>query len=96
MKQLGETKKVVISTRAVYHKYAEVTIEVPLSVQDEDVDTWIANNDNFSDELDKKLSEAQFECGFGLEGDMDEADQEFETRFDIYNTKGEITYGGHC
>jgi hypothetical protein len=96
MKNTNKTKKVVISTRAVYHKYAEVTIEVPSNIKNEDVDEWIANNDNFSEQLDQKLSTAKFESGFGLEGNMDEIDQEFETRFDIYNSKGVITYGGHC
>jgi hypothetical protein len=96
MKQLEETKKVVISTRAVYHKYAEVTIEVPSSVQDEDIDTWITNNDNFSEELDQNLSDAPFECGFGLDGNMNDSDEVHETRFDVYDSKGEITYGGHC
>lgn len=94
MKQ--ETKKVVISTRVVYHKYAEVTIEVPSSIEDEDVDTWIANNDNFSEELDQKFSEAKFEHGFGLNGEMNELDEENETRFDVYSPSGDITYGGHC
>lgn len=96
MKNTNETKKVVISTRAVYHKYAEVTIEVPSNILNEDVNEWIANNDNFSDELDQKLSEAEYEFGFGLDGNMDEADQEHETRFDVYNSKGQITWGGHC
>ena len=36
MSNLTETKKAVISTRAVYHKYAEVTIEVPSNIKDED------------------------------------------------------------
>jgi hypothetical protein len=96
MKNTNKTKKVVISTRAVYHKYAEVTIEVPSNIKNEDIDEWIANNDNFSEELDQKLSEAEFECGFGLNDNMDEIDQENETRFDVYNSKGEITWGGHC
>jgi len=54
------------------------------------------NNDNFSEELDQKLSEAEFEFGFGLDGNMNEIDQDNETRFDVYNSKGQITWGGHC
>ena len=96
MKNTNKTKKVVISTRAVYHKYAEVTIEVPSNIPNEDVNEWIANNDNFSEELDQKLSEAEYEFGFGLNGYMEEKDQDNETRFDVYNSKGEITWGGHC
>lgn len=96
MSNLTETKKVVISTRAVYHKYAEVTIEVPSNIKDEDVDTWITNNDNFSEELDQNLSDAELESGFGLDGNMNQIEEVYETRFDVYNSKGEITYGGHC
>jgi hypothetical protein len=93
---LTETKKVVISTRAVYHKYAEVTIEVPSNIKDEDVDTWITNNDNFSEKLDDQLGVAEYEYGLGLDGNMNQIEETYETRFDVYNSKGEITYGGHC
>ena len=86
----------MISTRAVYHKYAEVTIEVPSNIKDEDVDTWITNNDNFSEELDQNLSDAELESGFGLYNNMNQIEEVYETRFDVYNSKGEITYGGHC
>ncbi len=96
MSNLTETKKVVISTRAVYHKYAEVTIEVPSNIKDEDVDTWITNNDNFSEELDDQLGVAEYEYGLGLDGNMNQIEETYETRFDVYNSKGEITYGGHC
>lgn len=91
-----QTKKVVISTRAVYHKYAEVTIEVPSSIDDEDINEWLSNNDNFFEELDYKLSQADFESGFGLNDNMTDFDEEYETRFDVYNSKGEVTWGGHC
>jgi len=96
MKNTNQTKKVVISTRAVYHKYAEVTIEVPANIKDEDVDEYLSNNDNFSEELDQKLGEAEFETGFGLNGNMNDFDEEHETRFDVYNSKGEVSWGGHC
>ena len=96
MKNTNQTKKVVISTRAVYHKYAEVTIEVPANIKDEDVDEYLSNNDNFSEELDQKLGEAEFETGFGLNENMNDFDEEHETRFDVYNSKGEATWGGHC
>jgi hypothetical protein len=96
MKNTNQTKKVVISTRAVYHKYAEVTIEVPANIKDEDVDEYLSNNDNFSEELDQKLGEAEFETGFGLDGNMTDFDEEHETRFDVYSSKGEVTWGGHC
>lgn len=96
MTNTKETKKVVISTRAVYHKYAEVIIEIPLDIANEDVNEWIANNDNFSEELDEKLSQAEFEYGFGLGDGMEDINETYETRFDVYNSKGQITWGGHC
>lgn len=96
MKNTNETKKVVISTRSVYHKYAEVTIQVPANIKDEDVDEYLSKNDNFIKEIDQKLSEAEFETGFGLDGNMNDFDEEHETRFDVYNSKGEATWGGHC
>jgi hypothetical protein len=87
---------VTIKTRAVYHKVAEVTIEVPDHIQDEDVRDWIWDNENmFVDELDDKLSEATLEFGFGLDDDFEEIDSASETRYDVYEN-GQITFGGHC
>jgi hypothetical protein len=89
-------KTVTIKTRAVYHKVAEVTIEVPDHIQDEDVRDWIWDNENmFVDELDDKLSEATLEFGFGLDDDFEEIDSASETRYDVYEN-GQITFGGHC
>ena len=65
-------------------------------IKDEDVDEYLSNNDNFSEELDQKLGEAEFETGFGLNGNMNDFDEEHETRFDVYNSKGEAIWGGHC
>ena len=48
MKNTKQTKKVVISTRVVYHKIAEVTIEVPIEMYDDEVDEYLINNDVFS------------------------------------------------
>jgi hypothetical protein len=89
-------KTVTIKTRAVYHKVAEVTIEVPDHIQDEDVRDWIWDNENmFVDELDDKLSEAVLDYGFGLSDEFEERDCESETRYDVFEN-GQITFGGHC
>lgn len=92
----NNTRKVVVSTRSVYHKYAEVVVDVPLDVSDKDVDEWLANNDNFSEELDEKLGNAKFEYGFGLGDGMEDINETSETRFDVYDINGNIKYGGHC
>jgi len=89
-------KTVTIKTRAVYHKIAEVTIEVPDHIQDEDVRDWIWDNENmFVDELDDKLSEAVLDYGFGLSDEFEDRDCESETRYDVFEN-GQITFGGHC
>jgi len=89
-------KTVTIKTRAVYHKVAEVTIEVPDHINDEDVRDWIWDNENmFVDELDDKLSEAVLDYGFGLSDEFEDRDCESETRYDVYEN-GQITFGGHC
>jgi hypothetical protein len=93
---MKKTKTVKISTRVVYHKYAEVTIEVPAHIKDEDIDEWLTNNDNYSEKLDEELGSADYEYGLGLIGNMCEMDEDTETRFDVYDSNGQITYGGHC
>ena len=96
MKKINNMKTVTIKTRAVYHKVAEVTIEVPDHINDEDVRDWIWDNENmFVDELDDKLSEAVLDYGFGLSDEFEDRDCESETRYDVYEN-GQITFGGHC
>ena len=95
MKNTKQTKKVVISTRVVYHKIAEVTIEVPIEMYDDAVDEYLINNDVFSEQLEINLAKAELERGFGLNDKFDEIDSTTETRFDIYDSKGKTNYGGH-
>jgi hypothetical protein len=88
-------KKVTITTRAVYHKTASVIVNVPEHIPADKVHDWILENDHlFTAVLDKKLSEAPYEFGFGLSDDMDWIDQESESRYDV-EENGKITYGGH-
>lgn len=95
MKNTKQTKKVVITTRVVYHKIAEVTIEVPIEMYDDAVDEYLINNDVFSEQLEINLANAELERGFGLNDKFDEIDSTTETRFDVYNSKGKTTWGGH-
>jgi hypothetical protein len=87
-----KTREVVISSRVVYHKYAEVHIDIPVDIPLEEVSDWLFENENiFVDSLDQSLHEAKLEYGFGLGGGMDEKDSENETRYDVINEN----YGGH-
>lgn len=84
--------KVRISTRAVYHKVAEVEIEIPNDIDEFDVQDYINDHEElWVEDIDKKLSGASYEYGFGLGDGMDEKSQVSEWRYDI---KG-MNHGGH-
>jgi len=91
--------KVKIMQRSVYHKYAEVEVEVPNEIEgyimkEEDIrDYLIDNEDLYFDEIDEKISKTEYEFGFGLDNDkgLDEKDNESEWRFEIVGKQ----YGGH-
>ena len=91
--------KVKIMQRSVYHKIAEVEIEIPndWNIHTEDGinfihDYLIDNEDLYVDKIDEKISKAEYEFGFGLDNDrgLDEKDSESEWRFE-YGDR----YGGH-
>tara|TARA_R110000824_G_scaffold72912_2_gene185846 strand:+ start:4089 stop:4352 length:264 start_codon:yes stop_codon:yes gene_type:complete len=85
--------KVKIMQRSVYHKYAEIEVEVPSDIKVDDVSDWLVENDHlYNDEIDEKLSKAKYEFGFGLEyTGMDEEYNASEWRYDIVGQN----YGGH-
>ena len=90
-------KKVKVTTRAVYHKMVSVEVEVPSHVEDENVRDWLWDNEHFFiDELDDKLSDAQYEFGRGLGDGMDDDSSDSETRYDVVNPDGTFSFGGHC
>ena len=96
MENTKQTKKVVISTRVVYHKIAEVTIQVPIEIPNDEVDEYLINNDVYGSQLEINLAKAEFEGGLGLDDNFDDEEAEEETRFDIYNSNDEVIWGGHC
>lgn len=100
--------KVKVTKRVVFHKIADVTIDVPDNISKDKMSEWMLKNENkWIFEVDRKLgfiedevnevqevSEAKF--GFGLDayGMVDE-DAEVEERFDILDENGKPIYGGH-
>lgn len=85
-------REVTISSRTIYHKYCEVTIEVPNDIPEEKVSDWLFDNeDRWTDAMENANGQAALEYGFGLGGGMEDKDEEHEMRFDI---DGE-NYGGH-
>jgi len=97
--------KVIIQKRSVYHKFAEVEIEI----DNDDYDHWkldngkyasiqdflIENEDLYSDDIDKAMSKASYEFGFGTDSDanshynscMNEPESESEWRYECEEKK---------
>lgn len=92
--------KVKIQQRSVYHRFAEVEIEVPNHVKEDMLAAWIYRNEHlYIDEMDNAMSKAEYEFGFGTDSDsnhynkscMDETHSESEWRYECDNLKT----GGH-
>ena len=84
---------VKIQQRSVYHKFAEIEIEIPNDVDEFDIQDYVNDNEHlWVDKIDKKMSEAEYEHGSGsheYEGMDDETDSEW--RYDCPDLK----IGGH-
>ncbi len=87
--------KVRISQRIIYHKIAEVEIDIPDNIELDDVRDYLIENEEllWVDELDNKMSASDYEYGYGMDIDSSwtDKDQDGETRFDIDEEK----FGGH-
>ena len=84
--------KVKIMQRSVYHKYAELEIDIP-NMECNDIHEYLLENENlYLDKIDEAISEANFEYGNGVNDytGMDEPLAESEWRFEYGNK-----YGGH-
>ena len=86
-------RSVTITERRVYHKVANITIELPKDIPLEDTDEWLWGNDAWEQALDNKFNGATLEYGTGVDEvpHMNEPESDRETRYDI-NNEG---YGGH-
>jgi hypothetical protein len=86
--------KVKIMQRSVYHKYAEIEIEIPQLIDSEsEVQYYLHNNEHlFVDKIDKAISEATLQFGSGVEEyrGMCELEADSEWRYELENG-----YGGH-
>ncbi len=86
--------KVKIQQRSVYHKFAEVEVEVPNNLTGEQVLDYLwENEDIYVDKIDTAMSEANFEYGSGVDeyNGMNEPESESEWRFECE----EMKIGGH-
>jgi len=90
-------KQVTITHRAVYHKTASVTIDVPTHIGEDELQDWLWENEPlFIHQLDDKFNNADYEYGFGLDEDngMEYKEEPSETRYDLIENNI-IIYGGH-
>jgi len=88
-------RTVTISTRAVYHRYGEVTIDVPDTIKSDEIQQWLYDNEFLYDEdIDQRLYEHKPELGFGCKNGMCQKDEVIETRYDVY-CKSQHLDGGH-
>ena len=84
--------KVTVINRSVYHKYAEVEIEIPNDV--EDIQEWLIDNEHtYIYEMDKSIDESKYQFGSGVNDydGMNEPLSESEWRYDC----DELNIGGH-
>tara|TARA_R110001599_G_scaffold330919_1_gene545434 strand:- start:317 stop:586 length:270 start_codon:yes stop_codon:yes gene_type:complete len=87
-------RKVIISQRSVYYKYAEVEVEIPEGVECNNIQEHLIENEHlYQDEIDKAIDKSEYEFGFGIDecSGMNEQDSESEWRFDVVGEN----YGGH-
>ena len=87
--------KVRIQQRSVYHKYAEVEVEIPNNIKEDDIpDYLIEIEDTWTDIIDEKISNAEHQFGSGVDdydGFNDEtADSEYRYDCDELKTGGHI------
>lgn len=91
--------KVKIMQRSVYHKYAEIEIQIPndWNIHTENInhfihDYLIENENLYVDKIDKAIQKAPLEFGTGIDdySGMNEPESESEWRFELSNG-----FGGH-
>jgi hypothetical protein len=72
--------KVKIMQRSVYHKYAEIEVEVP---KDVDAQEWLMDNEHlWVDGLDKKMDKEEYESGMGMDTyDWTDDDESYECMY---------------
>ena len=86
-------KKVIVSHRSVYHKTAEVEVFIPNTVNENDIQEYLHDNEHlWVDKVDQQLSTTEYEYGLGMdEGCWTDQDQPCEWRYDCETDK----IGGH-
>lgn len=86
--------KVKIEQRSVYHKFVELEIEIPDTIEENKIDEYLLSiEDQWINEIDHKINEAEFVMGTGLYNHPSHKDSEAEHEW-RYECK-ELEIGGH-
>ena len=64
--------KVKIQQRFVYHKFAEIEIEVPDTITQETLQDHLEEREDVDEKLDEEMSKAEYEYGFGCDYDANQ------------------------
>ena len=83
--------KVKLQQRSVYHKFVELEVEVPDSVEFDNIQEWLINNDQlWSDQIDQAMFEApiQFGNGMVMYKGMNEVEADSEWRYETSDGLG--------
>ena len=86
--------KIIINNKSVYHKYAEVEINIPDAIKTDDIFDYLQENEHlYNDKIDKQIDCIDYEFGHGSDDyyGMDDKFAESEWRFDIKDQN----FGGH-
>ena len=82
--------KVKVINRSVYHKYAEVEVEIPDDVKD--IQEWLIENEQtYIYEMDQSINESKYEFGIGLYDGMVDSKEDSEWRYECE----QLNEGGH-
>jgi len=74
--------KVKIEQRTVYHKFVELEIEIPNTIESDGIEDYILSiEDRWVDKLDHKLNETEFVIGNGLYDHNGHEDSESDEEF---------------
>jgi hypothetical protein len=86
--------KVKIEQRSVYHKFVELEIEIPDSVDTDKIDEYLLSiEDEWIDVIDDMTNQSEFVSGTGLydHPGHEDSEAEFEWRYECEERK----IGGH-
>ena len=85
--------KVKIQQRNVYHKFAEIEIDVPDTLTTETLHDYLDSRPDIDTKIDEAMLKAEVEYGFGIDchNGMEEYLEESEWRFECEDLKT----GGH-